>query len=395
MNSKLLKKIKITIVIIISLVVVAAAYVGYIYFSYTRIDDNQELDTKMAGAFSYFEGKEPLKIGEFYNIVTYNIGFGAYTVDYSFFMDGGQYSWALSKEGLEANICEIAGVINRAGADFVLLQEVDVDGTRSYHVDELGLLNQFLKGYYYNDAVCYDTKFLLYPVWQPHGANKCEQITYSKAPISKGIRRSLPVDQGFSKLFDLDRCYIKTEIPTVEKENLVIYNVHLSAYSNNAEMKNAQLDKLFADMESEYKKGNYVICGGDFNRDLKREDKDVDYSWSADFPVEMLPKGFSLASDIAKDQNIKHNSCRDANEPYNPDTTFTVTTDGFLVSNNIKVNYYINGDWGYEYSDHDPVMMQIALEPKYGKSTTAGVVDLFSEPITVGQDALSSKEDKR
>lgn len=383
MNNNIIKTIKIATVIIALIVLGAAIYVASVYFGYKRIEDNQELKTNMAGAFSYFEGKEPISTGTFYNVVTYNIGFGAYTTDYSFFMDGGKYSWAISKEGLQANICEIAGVINRAGADFVLLQEVDVDGTRSYHVNELDLLNQFLKGYYYNDALCYDSAFLMYPILQPHGANKCEQVTYSKEPIASGIRKSLPVDDGFSKLFDLDRCYIKTRIPTADSDELIIYNVHLSAYSDDLNMKNAQLNMLFDDMAAEYKKGNYVICGGDFNRDLKREGVDSEYSWTSDFPVEALPKGFYLASDVAKDQNINHNSCRNANEPYNPETTFTITTDGFLVSDNIRVNYYINGDWGYEFSDHDPVMMQICLEPKAYQATQAGVVTEFSDTLNV------------
>ena len=45
----------------------------------------------------------------------------------------------------------------------------------------------------------------------------------------------------------------------------------------------------------------------------------------------------------------------------NDETTMTVTLDGFIISDNIAINYYKHSDWGYEYSDHDPVVMQFFL----------------------------------
>ena len=57
-----------------------------------------------------------------------------------------------------------------------------------------------------------------------------------------------------------------------------------------------------------------------------------------------------------------HNTCRNANEPYNEETTYTVTLDGFIVSDNVIVESYRHVDCGYEYSDHDPVVMQFGLE---------------------------------
>ena len=69
-----------------------------------------------------------------------------------------------------------------------------------------------------------------------------------------------------------------------------------------------------------------------------------------------------MAIDGAKDEDIIHNSCRSAEEPYQEDSTYTVTLDGFIVSDNVTVNYYANMDWGYEFSDHDPVVMQFRLE---------------------------------
>ena len=360
-RKKIIKKRIITV--LVALILLVALYIGYVWFSYERLPESQSLDTNLAGAYSYFSDNEAINTGRAYNFMTYNIGFGAYTTDYSFFMDGGKYFGAVSEEGLMANLCEITDVMNRMGADFMLLQEVDIDGTRTFHVNEIDMLNEFITGYYYNYAVNYNNTFVPYPWPHPYGANKSAIVTYSKGRISNAVRKSLPVPTDFSKLFDLDRCYSVTTIPTANEKKLLIYNVHLSAYTQNSGVKEAQLRKLFEDMEEQYKAGNYVVCGGDFNMNLKGDSEgDKDASWSKNFPRDMLPNGFALALDFAEPNCIVHNSCRNANEPYNKDTTFTVSVDGFIVSDNIKVNYYINGDWGYEYSDHDPVLMQVVLK---------------------------------
>ena len=52
---------------------------------------------------------------------------------------------------------------------------------------------------------------------------------------------------------------------------------------------------LSQDMQKEYEAGNYVLCGGDFNHDLKASNDDnddaADYeSWAYPFPREELPE---------------------------------------------------------------------------------------------------------
>ena len=100
------KAIKITAVtlltLIIALIVAAVCYVVYVAVQYYRIEDNLALEID-AG-----QTAESAMTGQNYSIVTYNIGFGAYSPEYSFFMDSGvmedgtevtgKYSKGLSKE---------------------------------------------------------------------------------------------------------------------------------------------------------------------------------------------------------------------------------------------------------------------------------------------------------
>lgn len=363
------KGIKYLTGIIVLLILIFAVYAVYVFSAYERLPDNMVLEIERNGEDSSLENMqtgedagEPLPL-ETYSIMTYNIGFGAYLPEYSFFMDGGKSSWGKDAESVEGAVCGAGRLIQDAAPDLVLLQEVDRDGTRSYHIDELELMNQFFDGYYYTYAQNYDSPFLFFPPWEPHGANKAGLVTYSKMPIAEAVRRSLPISESFSKLVDLDRCYSISRIPVENGRMLCIYNMHMSAYGSSDEIRSGQLAMLYEDMEKDYKNGDYVICGGDFNHNLRAEEGEDEPEWAYPFPRESLSEGFRMAMDEAKEtEDISHNTCRSANEPYDEKTTYTVTLDGFIISDNVAVNSYLHINSGYKYSDHDPVIMQFELE---------------------------------
>ena len=50
--------------------------------------------------------------GKNFLLTSWNIGFGAYTDQYSFFMDGGKYSRAFSKEAVISNMNDIASTLD-------------------------------------------------------------------------------------------------------------------------------------------------------------------------------------------------------------------------------------------------------------------------------------------
>ncbi len=358
------KKIaKIVLGVLAVIVVVVVVYCAYVLIDYDRLPDKLTLEVNRSGSDADFDEEFLVKAGEEYQVMTYNIGFGAYTKDYSFFMDGGKYSWAESEESVLSNVSAMGREVSEINPDFILIQEVDRDGTRSYHVDELEILNQFIKGYYYDFAQNYDSPFLFFPPWQPHGANVAGMVTYSRGEITDTIRRSFPISESFSKFVDLDRCYSISRIPTENGKFLCIYNVHLSAYGSNDEIREGQLSMLFEDMTADYEQGNYVICGGDYNHNVKEETTENAPEWAYLFPREKLPQGFHMALDDAiTPEDIAHETCRSADQPYEEGVTYTVTLDGFIVSDNVVVNEYRNVDFGYEYSDHDPVVMRFEIE---------------------------------
>ncbi len=356
------KSMKRIAVIAAVVVVILGSYFAYVLTAYDRLPDNLTLEVKRNGANHYFEDKELYKAGEYYWAMTYNVGFGAYRKDFSFFMDGGKYSRAKDEDSVVAAVCGMGEIVSMVSPDFLFLQEVDVDGTRSHHVDEIELFNQFIWGYHYTFAQNYDSPYLFFPPWEPHGANVSGLLTYSKPQITHAMRRSVPVSESLSKLVDLDRCYSVSKVPLDNGKSLCLYNVHMSAYGSSDALKDSQLAVLYEDMAAEYEKGNYVLCGGDFNQNLKKEDSEnASESQIQFFSRENLPEGFVLAIDEAKAENVVRNTCRDGGIAYDEESSDTVTLDGFIVSENINVNYYYHMDWGYEFSDHEPVIMQFQI----------------------------------
>lgn len=353
---------KIPLILIAVILVVAIVYVAYVFISYERIADNTEITPQGSAA------SDAVKVGTEYTAVTYNVGFGAYTPDFSFFMDGGKCSWANSKESVVDCISGAANVVKEHNADFALFQEVDYYGTRSYHVDERNQLIDAFPGYSSAYAVNYHSPFLFYPFTQPHGANNSGLLTLSDNTITASLRRSLPISTSLKKFIDLDRAYTINRIPVENGKELIIINTHTSAYGTDGDLQTQQMKMMFDDMKAEYDKGNYVIAGGDWNHDFTGDSKyqlndatpkDLDkLAWCAEFPAEMLPEGFSRVTDYASGLRP---SCRNADVPYSKDN-FVVTIDGFIVSDNVDTTFVDVIDTGFAYSDHNPVELRFKLK---------------------------------
>lgn len=345
------------------LLVLAAGYLIYICAVWYRVEDELVLDVQ-AGA----GGGSGLQEKTQYRIASYNIGFGAYSNDYSFFMDGGKESRARSPEAVNENVTGAMETVTAIAPDLLLLQEVDVDGTRSFHIDELELVNGVLGGTFtsWTFAQNYDSPYLLWPLNAPHGANKAGMAVLSRFPVSAAVRRQLPVENGFMKLLDLDRCYTVQHIPLADGgKELVLYNFHLSAYTSDGTIAEEQLEMLFEDMMGEYGKGNYAIAGGDFNKDLLGKSDKIfgvsgpAYTWAQPIPASLIPEELRIVAPFDEENPVA--SCRNADRPYGPDS-YRVTVDGFVVSDNVEVRRAKVWETGFRWSDHNPVYMDFVLQ---------------------------------
>ena len=329
--------------VLLALLILVVLYVVYVFASYHRIGD-QSLSVMHCSSRDAVPMEDAVETGAVYRVSSANAGFGAYSADYSFFMDGGRESRARSR------------------------QAVDTDGTRSWHIDETAYLSDAMTGCEFDEVFAqnYDSPYLFYPLIQPHGANQSGIVTLSRHPIASAARRELPVESGFMKLLDLDRCYSVSRIPTASGKELVLYNLHLSAYTSDGAIATEQLELLCADMLAEYEAGNYCVAGGDFNKDLLGNSPEIfgvaageNDTWAQPIPEGTIPAGLTLVAPF--DETAPTASCRTASEPYSIETTFRLTVDGFLVSDNVEVVDSAVLDAGFLYSDHNPVWMDFKL----------------------------------
>ncbi len=348
--------LRILLAIVASFLLVVISYLLYVVCSYYRVEDNLSLD--IAG-----EATEKAPVGETLTLMTYNIGFGAYSDEYSFFMDGGEYARAFSKEAVLENTAGALAVLQKEAPHLIALQEVDVDGTRSYHVDQTTLVANAFSDYDRAFAQNYDSPYFFYPFHEPIGANRAGILSFSAFNMTDALRRSLPIEESLYKYLDLDRAYSVSYIEVEGGAQLVFYNVHLSAYTSDGTIADEQMKLLSADMKGEYEKGNYVIAAGDFNKDMLGDSSnyftrtDGEFTWAKPFDTALLPEGFTAHT------GANAPTCRNADSPYRGDgTDFILSVDGILTSPNIEVVRCETVKIGFLYSDHDPVKMEFILK---------------------------------
>lgn len=142
------------------------------------------------------------------------------------------------------------------------------------------------------------------------------------------------------------------------RAELVLINLHLEAY-DSGEGKEAQSKMLLKVLEEEYKKGNYVIAGGDFNQTFEGITKypirsKEDWTPGA-IGNEILPAGFQFAIDDS------YPTCRLLNKAYEKDSQVYVI-DGFIVSPNVQVEQVKVMNHDFRYTDHQPVRLKVKLK---------------------------------
>ncbi len=359
--------VKILAGLLIVCVICIAGYIIYMQMNYYRIEDHTALETGN-------NQEQILKAGETYTAVTCNIGFGAYGPDYSFFMDtgemedgtrtAGKYGKAISKESVETNTEKAAEALEKLNADFMLLQEVDVDADRSYHINQKETLMKRFGDYGNVFANNFRSAYLFYPFSDPHGAVEAGLLNFSRYEIAEAERRSYPVDNSFvTKFTDLDRCFSVMRLPVEGGKQLVLVNNHMSAYDEGGLIRAQQLELLNSVMEEEYEAGNYVIVGGDFNHALGEAvaegfpSKQKFPAWVSILTQEEMAEGIRI---VQAENELEVPTCRGADIPYTKGVNFTTVVDGFLVSDNVKATAE-NVDTDFGYSDHNPVLLRFEL----------------------------------
>jgi len=359
--------IRTILILIVAIVALVCGYVAYLQINYYRIEDGIELTVCNQCSNIVETGKQ-------YTVMTYNIGFGAYDHEFSFFMDKGRmndgnevngiYGKGRSKESVERNTHGTKSHIETHNPDFCILQEVDTASTRSFFINQRDIIESAFENYCSVYGENFHSPYLCYPLNDPHGSVHAGLLTLSRYKIDKATRHSYPVDDSFiTKFFDLDRCFVATRIPTDTEKELVLINNHMSAYDEGGLIRQQQIELLRNIIVEEYRNGNYIIVGGDFNHALCGTEKSFASQqqvpeWVSVMQDSEIPEHFR----IVEANNIKEvPTCRSTDIPYSKGINYTSVLDGFIISDNIEAEAF-NYDADFMYSDHNPVIMKFVLK---------------------------------
>lgn len=307
---------------------------------------------------------ESAKLGIEYSALNWNIGYAGLDKDEDFFMDGGKMVLPLDKNHVEDNLKNITEIVKNENANVNFIQEIDEDSKRSYNINQVTAFDEKLG---LNSILAYNFKvrYVPYPL-PPLGKVKSGIYTATNFKIENARRFQMAIPFSFpERLANLKRGFsvIYTKIENSNKY-LILINAHLDAYDKGNSGKIAQTKQLLEFIDYEYKKGNYVLVGADFNQSLKTLTKDEINTvpkelWRAEnFDKSLLPSGFKLVYDESK------NSARLNNKPYVKDSegTYGFIIDGYIASDNIEVLGVETLNQEYRYSDHNPVKLRYKLK---------------------------------
>lgn len=304
--------------------------------------------------------KDEAVVGKMLTAVSFNTGYAALDRTEDFFMDGGTSVNPDSKEQVEKNMGAILSALSSRKPDICLLQEVDVASARSYFINQMDF---YRHGLSLNAAFApnYRCDFVPFP-WPPIGKVDSGLVTLTGLNVTEATRESLPVPfQWPIRVANLKRCLLVERVPVQGSDKeLVIVNLHMEAF-DDGEGKATQTAQLLDLIRTEYRNGNYVIAGGDFNQTFPGAPH-IGGGWEGKwmpgtFNDQQMPKGVHLFYDDGTP------SCRSLDQPYsgNRDTHAFYFIDGFILTDNIKVNHIETIDLNFTNSDHNPVLLQFTL----------------------------------
>ncbi len=294
-----------------------------------------------------------------FSVTTLNLGYCSLDKESDFFFEGGKNTRGMSKEKVMKNLKGNSRIMMKQNSDFYLFQEIDESGSRSHNVNQLDFITSMFNKYNSTYAFNYKMMYLFYPFLKPMGSAYGGLLTLSKYRITDAKRYKLKGQESFPrKLIFLKRCMVVNTIKTIDNKHLYMINIHLSAYDKNGDIRAQQVKYIIDFLRELYDKNkNYIILGGDWNhllpKDLYREDMPL---WVNILPSEIYQSKFNLVYDT------KVNTVRSLNAPYIKGENFETVIDGFLISPNIDTVDVKTLDFGFEFTDHNPVKATFRLK---------------------------------
>lgn len=300
-------------------------------------------------------------------ILSWNVGYAGLGDNMDFFYDGGRRVRD-TRERTAANLRDIVETIRRAGADLVLLQEVDMDSHRTYGIREVDSLRAAFPGYTLSFAYNYNVWWVPIPLRGPMGRVHSGVVTLSRFVPVQAVRYRYPSAFPFPvRLFNLKRCLLCSEFVTRGGDTVWIGNTHNTAYDTGG-MRSEEMRFLGGLLGGALRRGIVSVTGGDWNQyppgyTPTREELSNPYFVPEAAEQSLVGEDFRFVFDPS------HPTLRYLDRPYAamPESAsaagpkLTTLTDFFLVSKGVRVLSVETLPLGFRSSDHNPVLLKVAF----------------------------------
>ncbi|CAH1000279.1 hypothetical protein LEM8419_01430 [Neolewinella maritima] len=304
-------------------------------------------------------------------LTTWNVGYGGLGAEEYFYYNRGDFFWTdlgrarASRAHVDAYVEGQQLTLQSTRTDFFLLQEVDTASRRSYYTNQLASARKTLPAFAAYYAPNFQTKHVPLPIFQPwdhYGTVQSGLLTLSRFVPVEAERLQLPGEFPWpTKLFQLDRCALRQVFRTAWGKELVIYNVHLSAYDADGSVRRQQMSYLRERALEDQAAGRYVIIGGDWNQ------LPPGYNWFTLNPTveetqlppgisyDFMPPGWSWAYDPTGA------TVRKSDAAYDRHRSERSLIDFYLTSPDIRLQQLKTIEQDFRYSDHQPVYLEAEL----------------------------------
>lgn len=317
---------------------------------------------KPEAEYTLMEAHDTQPVPDSLTIISWNTGYFGLGAEMDFFYEGGSMVRPTEEQYNRYRKEALQRIISFNTADFIFLQEVDTMSRRSFFDNQLKHIRSVLPEYTGFFATNYNA-WVPVPLTNPMGKVRAGIVTMTKQ--SPAMAKSYYFDASYDfpmRLFMLKRCYLEMRFKASDNNELVIINIHNSAFADATALREAELNALHQKMMDEYNKGNYIVIGGDWNQNPPPFDTATLlplYNGKYITPgiaETFAPPGWTYAFDP------QHTTNREVNQPYNEGQTYTSLIDFYILSPNIKLLEVKTLPNGFNESDHQPVKVRFKLE---------------------------------
>ncbi len=304
----------------------------------------------------YSNPSAPMIANKELKVLSWNIGYCGLGDDMDFFYDGGN-SMRTSQQRTQENLDKIIEFLKEhKDADFILLQEVDIDSHRSYNINQLDAISAALPQFKAYFAYNYNAMWVPLPLTNPMGKVESGLVLLSRHEPKSVARLQYPGSFAwYISPANLKRCAMVSEFG-VGGKNLTLINTHNSAF-DDGQMRKAEL----AVLDSLVVAHSPAVIAGDWNSTplgYKQSLAEANNDYFS--PLAIDSTTFSSKHTIMFDPSAK--TARYGYEPYLRGQTTETLLDFALVSEGVKPIAIQCVDLSYKNSDHNPIIFKIVLE---------------------------------